>query len=49
MEARGAYTLVLQMGSQNLRIGFANSMTPLTIPNVIAYRTNIPSDPQMLP
>lgn len=38
MHAKGADTIVLQLGSQNLRVGFATDQ-PITVPNVIAYIT----------
>ena len=31
-------TIVLQLGSHNLRLGFSNQVFPFIIPNIIAYR-----------
>lgn len=49
MDAKGSDTIVIHIGSLNLRVGFASQMTPHTIPNVIAYRTDEPVPPAKLP
>ena len=38
MEYKSSETIVIQLGSHYLRVGFGNQMQPFTIPNVIAYR-----------
>lgn len=45
MENKSSETIVIQLGSLNLRVGFGNQMQPYTIPNVIAYR----GSPQVAP
>ncbi|KAI5290582.1 actin-like protein arp8 [Ascosphaera aggregata] len=37
-EAKGARTVIMHLGSQNLRIGFASDALPKTMPMVIAHR-----------
>lgn len=37
-EAEISDTIVLQLGSHNLRLGFSNQVVPFIIPNIIAYR-----------
>jgi actin-related protein 8 len=48
MHAKGADTIVLQLGSQNLRVGFATEQ-PITVPNVIAYLSSTPPRPTVQP
>jgi actin-related protein 8 len=38
MENKSSETIVIQLGSSTLRVGFGNQMQPFTIPNVIAYK-----------
>ena len=45
MENKSSETIVIQLGSQNLRVGFGNQMQPFTIPNLIAYRGSSQSSP----
>lgn len=54
MENKSTETIVIQLGSLYLRVGFGNQMQPFTIPNVIAYRgsqqpiSNPPCDAETL-
>jgi actin-related protein len=48
MDSKSSETIVIQLGSSNLRVGFGNQMQPFTIPNVIAYRGS-PSNTQHPP
>jgi actin-related protein 8 len=45
MENKSSETIVIQLGSSTLRVGFGNQMQPYTIPNVIAYRGASPPQP----
>lgn len=38
MDIKNSETIVIQLGSLHLRIGFANQLIPHILPNVIAYR-----------
>jgi actin-related protein 8 len=46
MENKSSETIILHLGSHNLRVGFGNQMQPYTIPNVIAYRGPQPAAAQ---
>jgi actin-related protein len=39
---RGSDTIVLHLGSKNLRFEFAHEMAPQVMPNVIAYPSTTP-------
>lgn len=42
LEDKGSKTVVLQLGSHSIKMGFANEKAPFNISPFIAYKTNKP-------